>query len=90
MLSWIRAAYLFLSSLQVVAKHALRGLKDSLVPMWLMAASLWGGGLAGGPLLACSLELGAAGLWYALAGGTFLASVLMALRFERLTRTQVR
>ncbi|MDG2480124.1 MAG: MATE family efflux transporter [Alphaproteobacteria bacterium] len=85
-LSGVAAVYVLASGLQVIAEHALRGLKETLIPMWQSAIGLWGVGLAGGVALAYGLELGAQGLWYGMAAGSGLTALLFVLRFIRLTR----
>lgn len=85
-LSWIGAIYVLASGLQILAEHALRGLKDTFVPMIQQTIGLWGLGLAGGVLAAYGLGLGAAGLWYGMAAGSGLTALLFVLRFRRLTR----
>ncbi len=80
----IGAIYLVAYGLQVISEHALRGLKDTLVPMWLSLTGLWLVGLGGGVVLAYVGGLGATGLWWGMAAGTGLTAILFIARFQRL------
>ena len=72
--------------LQAAAAHALRGMKDNLVPLWIAGFGYWILGIGGGAILAFYYELGGAGLWWGLAAGLAVASCLLTLRFHRFTR----
>ncbi len=87
-LSGIGVIYVLVSGLQILAEHALRGLKDTFVPMIQQTIGLWGVGLAGGVIAAYALDLGAMGLWYGMAAGSGITAVLFVLRFRRLTRSE--
>jgi len=82
----IGALYLVLSGLQTISEHALRGLRDTLVPMVQSLAGLWLVGLGGGAVLAYVLDLGPDGLWWGMAAGSGLTALLFLLRFRRLGR----
>jgi MATE family, multidrug efflux pump len=82
----IGAVYLMASGLQIISEHALRGLKDTLVPMWLSLAGLWLVGLGGGVALAYGAGLGAAGLWWGMAAGSGMTALLFTVRFQRLAK----
>lgn len=70
--------------IQVVCISALRGYKDTRIPMIIMLFSFWGVGLPLGYILTFTdwlwPSMGAAGFWIALTVGLTLASVLLVLR----------
>jgi MATE family multidrug resistance protein len=72
--------------LQVAASGALRGLKDTRVPMLITAVAYW---IVGMPLaLALAFGLGwqAPGMWCGLIAGLSVAATLLSLRFFALAR----
>jgi MATE family multidrug resistance protein len=71
---------------QAVAAGALRGLKDTAVPMLLAGFGYWVVGLPLGLLLAFPLGFGPIGVWIGLAAGLFLVAGLMTWRWIRLSR----
>jgi MATE family multidrug resistance protein len=75
--------------LQVSAAGALRGLKDTRVPMILTLVAYWGVGLPLAWTLGIQLEWGARGTWVGLIGGLTTAAILLFIRFHRLTRRGV-
>jgi MATE family multidrug resistance protein len=70
---------------QSVAAGALRGLKDTTVPMLLAGLGYWVIGLPVGLLLALRLGFGPTGIWIGLATGLFLVAALMLARWLRLS-----
>ncbi len=78
------AIFQVFDGLQVSAAGALRGLKDTRVPMLMSLASYWGVGLSSGLLLAFTLGLGGRGLWLGLVLGLVTAAFLLVGRFRRL------
>jgi MATE family multidrug resistance protein len=70
---------------QVVAAGALRGLKDTQVPMLMAALGYWGVGMPVGLGLAVWAEVGPAGIWLGLAVGVGLVAGLLLLRWRRLS-----
>lgn len=84
------AMFQLFDGLQVGSVGALRGLKDTRVPMLLTLISYWGVGLASGALLAFAAGLGGSGLWLGLVLGLASAALLLSLRFARLTRPAAR
>jgi MATE family multidrug resistance protein len=70
---------------QAVASGALRGLKDTRVPMLLAGFGYWVAGLPLGLLLAFQAGLGPVGVWIGLAVGLFLVSGLMTWRWQALS-----
>jgi MATE family, multidrug efflux pump len=76
----------FSDGLQVAAGGALRGLKDTRLPMLITAFAYWGVGMPVGWWLAFRAELGARGMWMGLIAGLSMAAVLLTTRFWRLAR----
>jgi MATE family multidrug resistance protein len=72
--------------LQAVASRALRGLRDTLIPMWIAAVGYWLVGIGGGVLLAFEFGFGPSGLWMGLAGGLMVTGVILTWRFIKRTR----
>jgi MATE family multidrug resistance protein len=70
---------------QAVAAGALRGLKDTAVPMLLAGFGYWVVGLPLGLALAFPLGIGPVGVWVGLAAGLFLVAALMTWRWVRLS-----
>ncbi|MGG5819598.1 MATE family efflux transporter [Falsiroseomonas sp. HW251] len=68
---------------QAVASGALRGLKDTTVPMLLTGIGYWVVGLPLGLVLAFPMGLGAVGIWVGLAAGVMMVAVLLMLRWIR-------
>ena len=66
---------------QATAAGALRGLKDTRVPMLIGATSYWIVGIGIGLLLAFGFGLEAKGIWWGLTGGLATAAVLLNARF---------
>ena len=85
-LSLIRIAAVFqlFDGLQVVTLWCLRGLKDTLVPMWIATAGYWVCGLGSGYVLGFVLGFGAQGVWVGLATGLIVTSLLLAMRLRAL------
>ncbi|MBE9606146.1 MATE family efflux transporter [Acetobacteraceae bacterium H6797] len=71
---------------QVAATGALRGMKDTRVPMLLAALGYWAIAMPAGLALAFPAGLGPSGLWWGLAGGLAVVASLMTLRWHRLAR----
>jgi MATE family multidrug resistance protein len=80
----IAALFQVFDGTQTIAAGALRGYKDTMIPMILAAFGYWGAGFAGGWLLAFPLGYGAVGLWWGLALGLAVVAVLLTLRLYRL------
>jgi MATE family multidrug resistance protein len=83
----IAAAFQLFDGVQVIAAGALRGYRDTAVPMVIAAVGYWAIGFAGGWLLAFPFGFGAVGLWLGLALG--LASVAIALGLRLWSRARV-
>lgn len=74
---------------QAVAAGALRGLKDTTVPMILAGFGYWVAGLPLGLALAFPAGLGPVGIWVGLAVGLFLVAGLMLHRWMRLSAPRI-
>ena len=70
----------------IVMANALRGLRDTRSPMWIMLFGYWILGIGAGAVLCFPLGFGAAGLWWGLILGPVVANVLMAGKFRRRIR----
>ena len=81
----IVAIFQVFDGLQAIASRALRGLKDSVVPLWIAGFGYWILGIGGGSLLAFHFNLGGAGLWWGLAIGLCVTASLLCWRFNRLS-----
>lgn len=82
------AAFQISDGIQVVSGAALRGLKDTRIPMLLAAFSYWAVGMSLGALLAFGLGWGARGIWLGLVAGLSVAALLLGLRLRRQLRFQ--
>ena len=82
----VAAVFQLVDGVQAAAAGALRGLKDTRVPMWIGAVSYWGLGLSLGAGLGLYGGAGPRGLWWGLTLGLAAAAVLLTARFWRLTR----
>ena len=80
------AAFQFPDGLQVLSAGALRGLKDTRVPMFIAAFAYWGVGMPLGAGLGLGLGWGPRGMWLGLIAGLLVAAVLMGWRFLRSSR----
>jgi MATE family multidrug resistance protein len=72
--------------IQVVSNGALRGLKDTRVPMAITLFAYWVVGMPTGWWLAVHHGLGARGMWMGLIAGLSVAAVLLFVRFWRSSR----
>lgn len=81
----LAAAYQFPDGVQVISAGALRGLKDTRVPMLLAAISYWGVGMALGAWLGLAGSWGPRGMWIGLIAGLSMAAVLLGGRFLRVS-----
>ncbi len=85
------AAFQFPDGIQVLSAGALRGLKDTRVPLLLAAVAYWGVGMPLGAWLGLSgdgwgLGLGPRGMWMGLIAGLVVAALLLGGRFLRSSR----
>ena len=82
------AAFQFPDGVQVLSAGALRGLKDTRVPMFIAAFAYWGVGMPLGAGLGLGLGWGPKGMWIGLIAGLAVAAVLMARRFLHSSRRE--
>ena len=80
------AVFQYPDGLQALSAGALRGLKDTRVPMVITVLAYWGLGLPLGYWLGIVQGRGAPGLWTGLILGLSAAAVLLGSRFLRLSR----
>jgi len=88
------ASLLFLAALfqvsdgiQVAAAGALRGLKDTRIPMLITASAYWAIGMPTGWMLAYHVNMNVQGLWIGLIAGLTTAAILLLTRFLKLSRS---
>lgn len=74
----------FSDGIQVASNGALRGLKDTRVPMLITGFAYWGVGMPVGGWLAFGAGYGARGMWMGLVAGLTVAALLLFARFRRL------
>lgn len=79
----VAAVFQVFDGVQVSAAGALRGLKDTRVPMVIGFVAYWAVGLSAGYLLGFRLGWGAVGLWWGLVIGLASAAILLTWRFGR-------
>jgi MATE family multidrug resistance protein len=80
------AVFQYPDGMQALSAGALRGLKDTRVPMFITVLAYWGLGLPLGAWLGIGLGKGAPGLWTGLILGLSAAATLLGWRFWRLSR----
>lgn len=66
---------------QVVAAHALRGLSDTKVPMFLAILGYWAVGLPTAYVLGFVLDWRGTGIWFGLAAGLAVVAIVLVARF---------
>jgi MATE family multidrug resistance protein len=90
--SLLRLAGIFQLSdgIQVASNGALRGLKDTRVPMFITGFAYWCVGMPVGCWLTFQQGLAARGMWIGLIAGLTTAAVLLTWRFLSLSRRQWR
>lgn len=79
------AIFQIFDGLQVASAAALRGLKDTALPMAITVLAYWGVGLPLGVTLGIVQDRGAQALWVGLIAGLVAAAVLLITRFLTLT-----
>lgn len=84
LLLMVAGVFQLADGVQATAAGALRGLKDTRLPLLFAALGYWGLSLPIGLGLGFSLGLGPIGVWIGLACGLGVVAVLMTLRWARL------
>jgi multidrug resistance protein, MATE family len=78
----IAALFQIFDGVQAIAAGALRGYRDTTVPLLLAAIGYWGVGFGGGWLLAFPAGYGPIGLWSGLAAGLAAVALMLTLRLH--------
>jgi multidrug resistance protein, MATE family len=86
----IAAVFQVFDGVQVIAVGALRGYRDTAVPMLIAAIGYWAIGFVGSWLLAFPLGFGAMGLWSGLALGLAVVATALTLRLRVRAGAQIR
>jgi len=81
----IAALFQLVDGLQVTTIGALRGLKDTRVPMVMCGCGYWLAGLGSGYWLAFHLGFRGPGLWWGLAIGLMVSATLLLLRWKQMS-----
>jgi MATE family multidrug resistance protein len=81
----IAGAFQVVDGLQGVAAGALRGMKDTRVPMYISVIAYWGIGLTVGYAVAFVARRGVDGLWWGIAAGVGSAAALLVWRYRQIT-----
>lgn len=82
----LAAVFQISDGIQVNASGALRGMKDTKVPMYICIVAYWLVGFPIGYVLAEHADWGVKGYWVAIICGLTISAALMAYRFNKLTR----
>lgn len=85
-LLFLAAIFQLPDGLQVAAAGALRGLKDTKIPMIYTVVAYWLVGMPLGYWLGFNAEMGARGMWMGLIAGLTVAAVLLVWRFKHLSQ----
>lgn len=81
----LAAIFQLSDGIQVNANGALRGMKDTRVPMYICTIAYWLIGFPIGYVLAEHFEMGVTGYWIAIISGLTMAAILLLARFLTLT-----
>ncbi|MEV8520614.1 MATE family efflux transporter [Dyella marensis] len=84
----LAGVFQFSDGIQVASNGALRGLKDTRVPMAMTLFAYWMIGMPFGWWLAFRQGLGARGMWMGLVAGLSVAALLLFTRFWRNSATE--
>lgn len=86
----LAALFQFFDVAQVMFNGALRGMKDTVIPMWLGMVSYWLVGIGSGYWLAFRMEMNGSGVWWGLVLGIAASGVLLAWRFFYLMNKEIK
>ncbi len=86
----IAAAFQVFDGAQTIAAGALRGLKDTRIPVLIASFGYWAIGFVVAWALGVRLGLGVVGIWWGLAAGLASVAILLSLRFWRLSGQLIR
>jgi len=84
------AIFQFADGVQAAAAGALRGLKDTRVPMMYSIIAYWLLGISMGYVLTFRMDYGIDGMWFGIISGLCVAAILLGSRFLRITRQKLR
>ncbi len=79
----VAAAFQLVDGGQAVSAGALRGLRDTRIPMWIALFSYWVPGFGVAVLLGFGTALEGMGVWIGLATGLAFAALLLTWRWRR-------
>ena len=82
----VAAFFMIADAVQITARGALQGLKDTAMPMVIAVATSWGLGLPTAAVLGFVLGFGGPGIWAGMAVAMAGAAVLLIRRFRRQAR----
>lgn len=88
-LLFFAALFQLSDGVQVASLGALRGLKDTKVPLYITAFAYWVIGFPSGIFVAETLGWGLEGYWVAMITSLSIAALLLTLRFVKLINLQV-
>ena len=77
------AIFQYPDGIQALSGGALRGLKDTKIPMFITVFAYWAVGLSAGVYLGLHQGLRAPGFWLGLSVGLSVAAILLYVRFWR-------
>lgn len=88
-LLFLAAIFQLADALQGSAAGALRGLKDTRLPMLYCVIAYWVVGLPLGWYLAFRLVWGPAGMWIGIIAGLSLAALMLSTRFHKISQSEI-
>jgi MATE family multidrug resistance protein len=88
-LLFLAAIFQLSDGLQVGCAGALRGYRDTQIPMQLTVVAYWLVGLPLGYILGLRLGFGAEGVWVGLIGGLSLAALLLLRRMFQVSSREI-